>query len=59
MPSKADYTAISGSYQIHLDRAQALIKNIELEKMPQDVKELIEQIELLQKLTDVYKKAGE
>jgi len=35
MPSKADYIAISGSYQIHLDKAFVHIKNIELDKIPQ------------------------
>ena len=59
MPSKADYTAISGSYQIHLNEAQALIKDIDLAKMPDEVKQLVKQVDLLQKLTDVYKKAGE
>ena len=59
MPSKADYIAISGSYQIHLDKAQSIIEKIELDKAPEEVKQLVDQVELLQKLTDVYKKAGE
>ena len=59
MPSKADYKAISGSYQLHLDSANSIIQRLELDKLPEDVKSLVDQVELLQKLTDVYKKAGE
>jgi len=59
MPSKADYKAISGSYQLHLDSANAIVQTLELDKLPEEVRLLVNQIELLQKLTDVYKKAGE
>ena len=59
MPSNAFYGAISGSYQLHLDEVRELINQIDLSKAQDEVKQLVAHFERLQKLTDVYRKAGE
>jgi len=58
MPSKPDYMAIASNYQISLDEIEKYRKQLDMSQLPDAVKNILHEIERMQKMTTNYYNAG-